>query len=73
MGQKVNPVGLRLGIVKTWESRWFSGKKYADYIYEDFKIRKFIKRECIYSVSRFIICALFPLKIKFSLEKAKTW
>lgn len=45
MGQKVNPVGLRLGIVKTWESRWYSGKNYADYILEDYKIRKFIKKK----------------------------
>ena len=43
MGQKVNPIGLRLGIVKTWESRWFGGKKYAEYILEDHKLRKFIK------------------------------
>ncbi len=43
MGQKVNPIGLRLGIVKTWESRWYAGKKYADYILEDHKIRQFIK------------------------------
>ena len=43
MGQKVNPIGLRLGIVKTWESRWFGGKNYAEYILEDFKLRKFIK------------------------------
>jgi small subunit ribosomal protein S3 len=43
LGQKVNPISLRLGIVKTWESRWFAGKKYADYIFEDFQIRKFIK------------------------------
>ncbi|MBU0987365.1 MAG: 30S ribosomal protein S3 [Proteobacteria bacterium] len=45
MGQKVNPIGLRLGIVKTWESRWYAGKKYADYILEDYKIRKFIKKK----------------------------
>ncbi len=45
MGQKVNPIGLRLGIVKTWESRWYADKKYADYIYEDYKIRKFIKEK----------------------------
>lgn len=45
MGQKVNPISLRLGIVKTWESRWFAGKKYADYIFEDFKIRKFVKEK----------------------------
>jgi small subunit ribosomal protein S3 len=43
LGQKVNPIGLRLGIVKTWESRWFGGKKYAEYILEDHKLRKFIK------------------------------
>lgn len=43
MGQKVNPVGLRLGIVKTWESRWYADKNYSDYILEDYKIRRFIK------------------------------
>ena len=45
MGQKVNPIGLRLGIVKTWESRWYAGKNYADYILEDHNIRKFIKKK----------------------------
>lgn len=45
MGQKVNPIGLRLGIVKTWESRWYAGKNYADYILEDHKIRKFLKKK----------------------------
>jgi len=44
LGQKVNPIGLRLGIVKTWESRWYAGKNYADYILEDYKIRKFLKK-----------------------------
>jgi small subunit ribosomal protein S3 len=44
LGQKVNPIGLRLGIVKTWDSRWYAGKKYADYILEDYNIRKFIKK-----------------------------
>jgi len=45
LGQKVNPIGLRLGIVKTWESRWFAGKKYSDYILEDFNIRKYLKKK----------------------------
>jgi small subunit ribosomal protein S3 len=53
LGQKVNPIGLRLGIVKTWESRWFGGKNYADYIFEDFKLRKFIKQKLYHAgVSR---------------------
>lgn len=45
MGQKVNPIGLRLGIVKTWESRWFASKKYSEYILEDFNIRKYLKKK----------------------------
>jgi small subunit ribosomal protein S3 len=45
LGQKVNPIGLRLGIVKTWDSRWFSEKKYAEYILEDHNIRKFLKKK----------------------------
>ena len=49
MGQKVNPIGLRLGIVKTWDSRWYADKKYSDYILEDFKIRKFLKKRLFHS------------------------
>ncbi len=45
MGQKVNPIGLRLGIVKSWESRWYAGRNYSDYILEDHNIRKFIKKK----------------------------
>jgi small subunit ribosomal protein S3 len=45
MGQKVNPIGLRVGVIRTWDSRWFStGKQYAENIYEDFKIRNYIKK-----------------------------
>ncbi len=42
MGQKVNPVGFRLGIIKGWDSAWFDNKSYADKIVEDNKIRKYI-------------------------------
>jgi len=45
LGQKVNPIGMRLGTVKTWESRWYAGKNYADFIIEDDKIRKFINKK----------------------------
>jgi small subunit ribosomal protein S3 len=45
LGQKVNPIGLRLGIVKTWESRWYAGKNYSDYILEDYNIRQFLKKK----------------------------
>ena len=49
MGQKVNPIGLRLGINKTWTSRWYADpREYADLLHEDLKIRKMIKNlpEC---------------------------
>mgnify|MGYP001354276453 CR=1 FL=1 len=43
MGQKVNPRGFRIGVIETWQSKWFSAKEYARYIGEDMKIRKFVK------------------------------
>ena len=43
MGQKVHPKGLRLDIVKDWDIKWFSKKKYSQHVYEDYKIRKHIK------------------------------
>jgi small subunit ribosomal protein S3 len=43
MGQKVNPVGLRLGIIRGWDSNWFGGKDFSDKLVEDEKIRKYIK------------------------------
>jgi len=46
MGQKVNPIGLRLGINRTWDSRWFAGRgEYGSLLHEDIKIRKFIEKE----------------------------
>jgi small subunit ribosomal protein S3 len=44
MGQKVNPIGLRVGINRTWDSRWYADKQYADFVMEDFRIRKFLKK-----------------------------
>ncbi|WHY00874.1 30S ribosomal protein S3 [Neobacillus sp. DY30] len=44
MGQKVNPVGLRIGIIKDWESKWYAGKDFADLLHEDLKIREYITK-----------------------------
>lgn len=44
MGQKVNPIGFRLGINKTWDSRWFANKEYSQFVLEDHEIRKFLKK-----------------------------
>ncbi len=56
MGQKVNPIGLRLGINRNWDSRWFPGENLAANIGEDYKIRKFLKKELYYAgVSQILI------------------
>ncbi len=44
MGQKVNPIGLRLGITKPWSSNWFSKENFSDYLYEDLLIRNYLKK-----------------------------
>ena len=57
MGQKVNPIGLRLGINRTWDSRWFAGKaSYGDLLHEDLRIRKYIEKRLQQAgVSRIVI------------------
>jgi len=45
LGQKVNPIGFRLGISRGWDSRWYSYKSYAEFVHEDLKLRKFIKKK----------------------------
>jgi small subunit ribosomal protein S3 len=44
VGQKVHPIGFRLGITKTWSSRWFAGRNYAELLHEDLQLRDYIKR-----------------------------
>ncbi|WP_270182792.1 30S ribosomal protein S3 [Alkalihalobacillus sp. CinArs1] len=44
MGQKVNPVGLRIGVIRDWESKWYADKDYADLLHEDIKIREYIEK-----------------------------
>ena len=43
MGQKVNPHGLRVGVIKDWDSKWYAEKDFADNLVEDHEIRKFLK------------------------------
>lgn len=45
MGQKVNPVGLRIGIIRDWESKWFAGKDFGTLLLEDVKIREYLKNK----------------------------
>ena len=51
MGQKVNPHGLRVGVIKDWDSRWFAGKAtFGDTLVEDYKIRELLKKK-LYIIS----------------------
>lgn len=45
MGQKVNPIGFRLGVIRTWESKWYERKDYAAWLHEDIKLRKYIEEK----------------------------
>lgn len=45
MGQKVNPHGLRVGVIKDWDSKWYADAEFSDYLVEDYNIRKFLKKK----------------------------
>ena len=56
MGQKVNPISLRLGINRTWDSRWFAAGDYATLLHEDLRIRKFLQKKLVQAgISKVII------------------
>lgn len=56
MGQKVNPISLRLGVNRTWDSRWYADENFTDYLHEDLKIRKFLKEKLAQAgVSKIVI------------------
>ena len=64
MGQKVNPIGFRLGGIKTWRSQWFSEKNYGELIHEDINIRKYLKKKLYHAgISR--------IEIERAASKAK--
>ncbi|NLC76748.1 MAG: 30S ribosomal protein S3, partial [Clostridia bacterium] len=48
MGQKVHPKGLRIGIIKDWEAKWYADRDYSELLHEDLKIRRYLK-ETLYS------------------------
>jgi len=72
MGQKVNPIGLRLGINRNWESRWFPAKgRTAEFIAEDYQIRKFLKKELYYAGVSNIIIERTVKKLRINIVTAR--
>lgn len=71
MGQKVNPHGLRVGIIKDWDTKWYAEKDFADYLVEDVKIRKFIKKKLYASGVSKIAIERTAGRVKISVYTAK--
>jgi small subunit ribosomal protein S3 len=71
MGQKVNPVGLRIGINRTWESRWFSKKEYAKNLHEDLAIRRFLKKRLKSGEVARVEIIRYPEKINVIVHTAR--
>lgn len=71
MGQKVNPHGLRLGIIKTWDARWYADKDYAKNLHEDIKIRDMLKEKLYTSNVSQIIIERAANRVKVTIHTAK--
>ncbi len=71
MGQKINPIGLRLGINKTWDSRWFAGEDYATKLHEDIKIRRHVKKALNQAGVAKVIIERSGKKIYISIHSAR--
>ncbi len=71
MGQKVNPIGFRLGINRNWDSRWFAGKEYSAFVLEDYKIRKFLKKQVFHAGVARIEIERAANKVRIRLHAAR--
>ncbi len=71
MGQKVNPIGLRLNIVKTWDSIWYANRDYAKFFLEDQKIRKYLKKRLYHAGVAKIEIARTGEKVRVKIHTAR--
>src|SRR6516165_930010 len=71
MGQKVNPIGLRLGINRTWDSRWFARKEYGNLLLDDLRLRKFLHRRLTQAALSRVIIERAARKSRITLHSAR--
>ncbi len=71
MGQKVNPIGFRLGGIKSWDSRWFASKDYASFVVADYKIREFLKKKLYHAGISKIEIERWAKKIRLRIYAAR--
>lgn len=71
MGQKVNPISFRLGVIKTWDSRWFATKDFGQFVFEDNKVRAFIKEKLYHAGIAKIEIERASDKLKIKIHTAR--
>ncbi len=71
MGQKVNPIGFRLGVNKDWESKWYAGKDYAEVLNKDIKIREYLERKLKDAAVASIVIERKKTRIDITINTAK--
>jgi len=71
LGQKVHPKGLRIGIIKGWDAKWYADKDYADLLHEDIKIRKFVKEKLFTAGISTVEIERAAKRVKISIHTAK--
>ncbi|TNE51590.1 MAG: 30S ribosomal protein S3 [Deltaproteobacteria bacterium] len=71
MGQKVHPVGFRLGVIRSWDSKWYGEKSYADWLHEDIVLREFIRKECMNAGVAKVEIERAANKVKISIHTAR--
>lgn len=71
MGQKVNPIGFRLGVIRDWEAKWYAEKDFANFLHEDLKIRKFIENKLATASVSQVEIERAANKVNISIHTAK--
>lgn len=71
MGQKVHPIGFRLGVIRSWDSKWYGEKSYAEWLHEDIKLRNFLREECANAGVAKVEIERAANKVKISIHTAR--
>jgi len=71
VGQKVHPKGLRIGVIRDWESRWFADKNYQEFLHEDYQIRQFLKKKFFAAGVSRVEIERAASRVKVSIHTAK--
>ena len=71
MGQKVHPIGMRVGIIRDWDAKWYAEKEYAEFLHEDLKIRKFIASKLADAVVSTVEIERAANRVNVSIHTAK--